>query len=189
MTSLARTVLTLGSLALLAALSPSKDGKEDERQEEERNEQGERVEPDDGDAQERPPHERIGLPSLAACGGCHEEVYAEWARSLHAGAWTNANVRQATWDFKKRACRACHSPMPVLPHSLEEAPEYRDFNQDDGVHCLSCHGLEDGVAAARSIEGAPCRPRFEPRLLDLPRRWSACSSSQQIRRRSRRAVR
>ena len=114
---------------------------------------------------ERPIHTRIDLPSIAACGGCHLQVYKEWAQSLHRHAWTNANVRQATWDFKKRACRACHSPQPVLPHSLEKAPEYRDFNQDDGVHCLSCHGLEDGVAATRTIEGAPCKPKFEPRLV------------------------
>lgn len=113
----------------------------------------------------RLPHERIDLPSIAACGGCHPDIYEEWAESLHHGAWTNDNVRTATNDFSKKSCRACHSPMPVLPRGIDRRPAYRDFNQDDGVHCLSCHGLADGVAAARTIPGAPCRPRFDPRLL------------------------
>ena len=116
-------------------------------------------------AVEPPIHERIDLPSVAACGGCHQQVYLEWSRSLHAKAWTNANVRAATRDFEKESCRPCHSPLPVLPNGLDVPPAYRDFNRADGVHCLSCHGLTDGVAAARTVEGAPCRPRFEPRLL------------------------
>ncbi len=115
---------------------------------------------------ERPPHERIDLPSIAACGGCHQEVYAEWSQSLHARAWTNANVRAATNDFAKESCRPCHSPRSVFETGFDRRPDYRDFNQADGVHCLSCHGLADGVAAARTIEGAPCRPRYEPRLLE-----------------------
>lgn len=114
---------------------------------------------------EPPLHTRIDLPSIAACGGCHREVYEEWSRSLHARAWTNPNARAATADFQKKSCRPCHSPLPVLVSGLERQPDLRDFNHDDGVHCLSCHGLADGVAAARTVEGAPCRPRFEPRLL------------------------
>lgn len=109
-------------------------------------------------------HERIDRSSAEACGGCHERVYREWSASLHARAWTNANARAATKDFEKVECRACHSPLPVLATGLDRAPDYRDFNQEDGVHCLACHGRADGVAAARSIEGAPCRPRAEARL-------------------------
>ncbi len=113
-----------------------------------------------------PIHARIDLPSIAACGGCHLDVYDEWAESLHHRAWTNRNVRTATRDFARRSCRKCHSPMPVLPTGLDRPPKFRDFNHDDGVHCLSCHGLDDGVAAARTIPEAPCKPRFEPRLLE-----------------------
>jgi len=114
---------------------------------------------------EPPIWERIDLPSVAACGGCHLEVYREWSQSLHAKAWTNANVRAATEDFAQAACRPCHSPLPVLPRGLGKPPAYRAFNQDDGVHCLSCHGMEGGVAAARTLE-APCKPRYEPRFLE-----------------------
>ena len=47
--------------------------------------------------EERPIHERIDLPSIAACGGCHQRVYEEWSRSLHHRAWTNANVLTCSW--------------------------------------------------------------------------------------------
>ena len=113
----------------------------------------------------RPPWERIDRPSAEACGECHERVLHEWSQSLHHHAWTNANVRAATQDFAKEQCRACHSPMPVLGRDPTAMPEFRDFNHDDGVHCLSCHGLEGGVAAARTVEGAPCRPRFDEQFV------------------------
>jgi nitrate/TMAO reductase-like tetraheme cytochrome c subunit len=114
---------------------------------------------------ERAVHERIDLPSIAACGSCHQRVYEEWSRTLHARAWTNENVRQATRNFEIERCRACHSPQPVLETGLDREPDFRDFNREDGVHCLSCHGLADGVAARRTIQGAPCRPRETPALL------------------------
>lgn len=115
-----------------------------------------------GDA---PIYDRIDLPSVAACGGCHQGVFREWSESLHHGAWTNANVLAATQNFARQECRPCHSPMPVLVTGLGVPPEFRDFNREDGVHCLSCHGLEGGVAASRTVPDAPCRPRYEPRLL------------------------
>lgn len=114
----------------------------------------------------KPPYERIDQPSLVACGGCHTDVYREWSESLHHGAWTNANVRAATDNFAKESCRACHSPRSIFETGLMRRPGYRDFNQDDGVHCLSCHGLEGGVAATRTIPDAPCRPTFDARLSD-----------------------
>jgi len=119
----------------------------------------------------RAPHERIDRPSREACGGCHPRELAEWAGSLHARAWTNDNIRAATDEFRKVQCRACHSPLAVLPEGLDTPPDYRDFNQEDGVHCLACHGLADGVAAARDLPDAPCRPRAEPRLTTAELCW------------------
>ena len=145
MTSLARALLALGPLTLFAHLSHQQE---------------------EGTREERPPHELIDRPPLAACGGCHAEVYEEWARSLHAGAWTNPNVRSATRDFEKKSCRPCHSPRSVFETGFERRPAYRDFNQLSGVHCLSCHGLPDGVAAARTVPDAPCKPTFAPELLE-----------------------
>jgi hypothetical protein len=61
--------------------------------------------------------------------------------------------------------------MPVLVTGLDRRPDFRDFNEPDGVHCLSCHGLADGVAAARTLPDAPCRPRFTPDFLRAESCW------------------
>jgi hypothetical protein len=151
---LPRAAFPLGLSVLLAGVLPSGGG----------------AVPAAAGPDERLPHERIDLPSAEACGGCHARELAEWSGSLHGRAWTNANIRAATSDFAKVECRACHSPLPVLPVGLDEPPDYRDFNQADGVHCLACHGLSDGVAAARSSD-APCRPRAEPRLFSADMCW------------------
>ena len=80
--------------------------------------------PTDPGVDEPPIHTRIDLPSIAACGPCHQDVFEQWSLSLHHGAWTNANVRQATDDFRKEECRACHSPMPVLATGLDRRPDF-----------------------------------------------------------------
>jgi nitrate/TMAO reductase-like tetraheme cytochrome c subunit len=120
---------------------------------------------------ERPAHERIDLPSVASCAPCHLQVYEEWEASLHHRAWINDNVRTATADFTQTECRPCHSPMPVLSTGLDAPPAVRDFNHRDGVHCLSCHGRPDGVAALRTVPDAPCRPRQDERLSSARMCW------------------
>ncbi len=132
------------------------------------------VEPAVAGGDPRPPWEQIDRPSLAACGVCHLDVYGEWETSLHHRAWTNANVRDETNDFAQSGCRPCHSPQPVLVTGLDRRPDYRDFNQPDGVHCLSCHGLsgsDGGVAASRTLPDAPCRPRFDPGFVSANSCW------------------
>ncbi len=116
------------------------------------------------DPEVNPIWKQIDQPSVIACGRCHRDVYDEWAGSLHHGSWSNKNVNTATQDFTIKKCRSCHSPMSVFDRGLARRPAFRDFNHHDGVHCLSCHGLENGVAAARTIVDAPCRPTYEPRL-------------------------
>lgn len=117
----------------------------------------------------------ITRPPAETCGKCHEDVHAEWEPTLHKRAWTNGNIQNATQSFARAECRPCHSPHPVLPNGLEIAPRvyrpprFREENVESGVHCLSCHGLGNGsgVAAARDVPEAPCRPRRDDRLLSV----------------------
>lgn len=107
----------------------------------------------------------ITAPSVAQCGECHMEVFREWDRSLHRWAWLNRNIQQATRNFTMVECRPCHSPEPVAFTGLDTIPRFRPHLVEDGVHCLSCHGLPDGrVAAARDVPEAPCRPVRTPWL-------------------------
>jgi hypothetical protein len=106
-------------------------------------------------------------PALVSCAPCHERVFREWSESAHARAWMDRNARQSSRDFERGECRACHAPQAVLATGLERIAEEREDEREDGVHCLSCHGLPEGipgVAATRDVPEAPCRPRRTPEL-------------------------
>jgi hypothetical protein len=58
-----------------------------------------------------------------------------------------------------RKCQTCHAPEPVFVTGLTKEVVLRNASLETGVDCLSCHATPDGgVAAARTILTAPCRP-------------------------------
>jgi len=102
-----------------------------------------------------------GLASLKAeaCGTCHQEIYAEWRTTMHAGAYTDPFF-QAYWrkDEYEWSCLTCHTP---LENQLEQRivqfkdndfrqPQFADNNrfdaelQQEGITCAACH-VRDGV--------------------------------------------
>jgi predicted CXXCH cytochrome family protein len=127
-----------------------------------------------------PPNEVAVVKPRAkeACGGCHPRIYEEWQETLHAKAWIDPVYRMSAGNPPRLECRGCHSMEPVLARELSTdlsyRPVFRPYNHEDGVSCLSCHGLADGsVAAARDVPGAPCRPRRDDRL-KTPEFCGAC---------------
>ena len=107
--------------------------------------------------------------SWQACGRCHEKVYREWKGTLHAEAWNDPVFRMAAGNPPKLECRGCHSMEPILERDISTDVSYRPLfrpdRKEEGVNCLSCHGLRGGaVAATRDIPGAPCNPRRDERL-------------------------
>ncbi|HVA47929.1 MAG TPA: multiheme c-type cytochrome [Pirellulales bacterium] len=112
---------------------------------------------------------RAGPPSPAAssvkaagdCRGCHEQVWREWQTSYHSRAWSDDPVQAAFQHFGfDRRCQSCHAPVRELVMDVSAPIELRADDPASGVDCLSCHGLaEGGIAAARTIADAPCRPR------------------------------
>lgn len=107
--------------------------------------------------------------SWQACGRCHERAFNEWKGTLHERAWIDPVYRMSAGDPPKLECRGCHSMEPILAREISSdvsyRPVYRPYLKEEGVNCLSCHGLADGsVAAARDMPGAPCRPRRDDRL-------------------------
>jgi len=107
--------------------------------------------------------------TMQACGRCHSKIHADWQGSLHGRAWVDQDYRASAGNPPKLECRGCHSMEPILAREISTdvsyRPVYRPYRQEEGVTCLSCHGLADGsVAAARDIPGAPCRPRRDDRL-------------------------
>ncbi len=116
-------------------------------------------------------------PSMQACGSCHRAIYDEWRQTLHAGAWLDPVYRMSAGNPPRAECASCHSMEPVLATGIDVdyswRPVFRDYNQDDGVGCVSCHLRADGTVAARRDADAPCKPRRDDRLKS-PELCGAC---------------
>ncbi len=102
--------------------------------------------------------------SSEQCRACHETVYAEWAESWHALAWTDPEVRALSNDFANADCIDCHAPRPVFETGIAERVLPRESRRGEGVDCIACHALPDGhssggrVAGTRTVPDAPCAP-------------------------------
>lgn len=96
--------------------------------------------------------ERRAAPET--CGGCHVEVYREWASSAHATAFSGPTYEQVTADHDFDGCAGCHVPDsiygdgPVSPRSAGLA---------HGVDCVACH-LDGGVLVGPFEESGLVRP-------------------------------
>lgn len=100
-----------------------------------------------------------GSLSAAACGACHVDHFADWQRSTHARAWTDAQLQaELTKSGNRWLCLNCHSPLRVQQDLLAiglvdgdvERPRLvanPDFDPDlraEGVTCAGCH-VRQGV--------------------------------------------
>ncbi|MGQ0552099.1 MAG: multiheme c-type cytochrome [Planctomycetota bacterium] len=119
----------------------------------------------------------LDLPAVAtapALGGpqtclpCHAAVVAEWQDSMHAQAFLDPQVRapEQSDNFAKQDCLPCHASRSVFEFGIAENSRVmaRVERLADGVDCLSCHGLPEGVAASRAGLTAACRPSFREEL-------------------------
>lgn len=116
--------------------------------------------------------ERAPFQAAAECRACHEEVFAEWQGSYHGMAWTDPMVQALSQGFRQTECIDCHAPMPIFVTGVGERVAPRRHARSDGVDCLSCHLMDDGVsvAATRSVDTSAtpgaCRPTAVPEMSD-----------------------
>lgn len=116
--------------------------------------------------------ERAPFETASECRACHEDLYAEWQASYHGMAWTDPMVQALSLGFQKLECIDCHAPMPIHVTGVGVRVAPRKHSRSDGVDCLSCHLLEDGVgvAATRTIDTSAtpgaCRPTAVPAMSD-----------------------
>jgi nitrate/TMAO reductase-like tetraheme cytochrome c subunit len=104
------------------------------------------------------------------CRTCHEAEYAEWQESFHGRAWTDPMVQALSNGFRMSECIDCHAPMPIHATGIGARVAPRQSSRADGVDCLTCHLMEDGVsvAATRTIDtskvAGACSPKAVPEM-------------------------
>jgi hypothetical protein len=102
-----------------------------------------------------------GPPSAKACVGCHADAHAEWARSRHGLAWTNAIFQREYRDKPMEWCVHCHAP---LAEQLGEVRRGGGPLADEGVTCAVCHVRGGRMLARARHDGSPhdtdARPDF-----------------------------
>ncbi len=75
-------------------------------------------------------------PPAKRCGDCHAEIYKQWKASRHSLAYTSPTYKEATDNYSKQKCLACHIPKEL---TKGEEPTPRKKHPEDGVNCVSCH--------------------------------------------------
>ncbi len=114
--------------------------------------------------------EREPFFAAAECRDCHRALYAEWEQSYHGMAWTDPMVQALSEGFRKPECIDCHAPQPIHMTGVDQRVAPRQHARADGVDCLSCHLLDDGVsvAATRTVDTSAtpgaCRPVAVPTM-------------------------
>jgi nitrate/TMAO reductase-like tetraheme cytochrome c subunit len=113
---------------------------------------------------------REAFTKAAECRQCHEALYAEWHTSMHGQAWTDPMVQGLSNGFRMTECIDCHAPMPIHETGISQRVAPRQHSRGDGVDCLTCHLMEDGVsvAATRTVDTSAtpgaCRPVAVPEM-------------------------
>jgi hypothetical protein len=81
-------------------------------------------------------------------------------------------VQKLSNGFRMTECIDCHAPQPIHLTGVDQRVAPRLHARSDGVDCLSCHLLEDGVSVASGtaadtsgVEGA-CIPQRVPAMGD-----------------------
>lgn len=128
--------------------------------------------PADGNGGHEVATARAPFQQSQECRACHEAVYAEWEASYHGMAWTDPMVQALSGGFTQTECIDCHAPMPIHVTGVDQRVAPRAHARSDGVDCLTCHILPDGVsvAAGRSVDTSAtpgaCRPVEVPVMSD-----------------------
>ena len=98
-----------------------------------------------------------GFSSSGQCGQCHEQLYNDWKRSLHADSTGNAVFKaaymQVYFELGERArpaCLSCHAPIAYFNND----PKLTQAISREGVSCDFCHSI------AEVLPGTPEGPQF-----------------------------
>jgi hypothetical protein len=113
-----------------------------------------------------------GLKSVSAreCRACHEDIYREWATSMHARAWQDPYFQvDFKFDGSQQICLNCHTPLENQQENLvvgfrdrakfkpllKPNPAYDPTLREEGVTCAICHVRDGKIVGPFASETAP----------------------------------
>jgi len=120
-----------------------------------------------------------GIESLSSkgCAVCHQEIYEEWAASMHAKAYTDP-LFQAYWrkDNNIWICLNCHTPLQnqqdFIITGLEKGDikkpikqKNEDFShelREEGITCAACHVRDGVILGPYGNTEAPHPTKYDP---------------------------
>lgn len=120
---------------------------------------------------------RDAFTKASECRSCHEDVYAEWQSSFHGQAWTDPMVQALSNGFRMSECIDCHAPMPIQSTGLAARVAPRQHGRADGVDCITCHLMDDGVSVAstRDVDTSKVAGACKPTLVKEMSSPTACA--------------
>jgi hypothetical protein len=132
-----------------------------------------------------------GLASLSAkeCGRCHQEIYREWAGSMHGQAWIEPYFQvDFAFDGSLQICLNCHTPLVNQQRDLvlgfrdrdkfdpilSPNPGYDAALRDEGVTCAVCHVRNGRIVGPFRTENAPHPVEYDPDMSQGMRPCQKC---------------
>ncbi len=122
-----------------------------------------------------------GLASVKAeeCGRCHDAIYREWSRSMHAQAWTEPYFQvDYRYDGTQQICLNCHTPLvnqqPDLVLGFKDRDKFKPLLKpnpafdpalrNEGVTCAVCHVREGTIVGPFTTDRAPHAVTVDPEM-------------------------
>ncbi len=123
----------------------------------------------------------MGIESLSSkgCAACHQEIYEEWATSMHAKAYIDP-LFQAYWrkDNNIWICLNCHTPLQnqqefiitgfekgdIKKPAIKKNDAYIPELKEEGITCAVCHVRDGVILGPYGNTNAPHPTKYEPSL-------------------------
>ncbi|MBI2822658.1 MAG: hypothetical protein HYX74_10565 [Acidobacteria bacterium] len=131
--------------------------------------------------------------SAKECGHCHQEIYNQWAQSMHSRSATDPVYRavvgemmRETAGLHKPFCLSCHAPVASALGKFQDLSKPVDWEglsevEAQGVTCDFCHTIAAGGNVGRNISVGPyVYPRKGPTPVKYGRHGDARSDNHEV---------
>jgi hypothetical protein len=124
--------------------------------------------------------EGLSTVSAGECRECHEDIYREWAESMHARAWRDPYFQvDFQFDGSQQICLNCHTPLENQQENLvlgfrdrekfkpllKPNPSCDQTLREEGVTCAVCHVRDGKIVGPFASDEAPHPVAVDPDMV------------------------